>query len=71
MTSKLTREQLSKMKIFNCTDSDKRERGPVEVEVLRKLGSDECDAEVGDMYAVRLPDGSVEHAFSDELSVIG
>jgi hypothetical protein len=54
------------MTTFTCTASD----GPAscEVEVLRQLGPDEVDEEVGAMFKVRLPDGSTYDAFVDELS---
>lgn len=56
------------MAIFNSTDSGAKQKS-VQVNVLRKLGEDEVDEEVGDMYEVSLPDGSRQHAFADELTI--
>ncbi|EOC1305544.1 hypothetical protein ACR9UB_003409 [Cronobacter dublinensis] len=58
-----------KTMIFTSTDSDKKSRGPVLVEIVRQLTEEEANNqdETGPMYLVRLPDGSTEHAFDDEL----
>lgn len=41
-----------------------------EVIVVRRLGSDEADAEVGPMYRVRASDGWEGSAFADELQPV-
>lgn len=37
------------------------------VEIVRRLGPDQVDEEVGPMYVVRLPSGLLLHVFADEL----
>lgn len=56
--------------IFTSTDSDKKSRGSVLIDVVRQLTDEEANnqSETGPMYLVRLPDGTYEHAFDDELT---
>lgn len=56
--------------IFTSTDSDKKSRGSVLVDVVRQLTDEEANnqSETGPMYLVHLPDGTYEHAFDDELT---
>lgn len=44
--------------------------GDCKVMILSQLGPDEAEDEVGPMYKVRLPDGSVEDAFHSELTLV-
>lgn len=44
-----------------------RERTGQEIEVLRELGDDERDREVGRMFRVRFPDGHEADVFDEEL----
>lgn len=44
--------------------------GGCKVVILSQMGPDEVDDEVGPMYKVRLPDGSVEDAFHSELTLV-
>jgi len=54
---------------FINSDIDMTSRGAVIVNVIRQLTDDEANnqEETGPMYLVRLPDGTEEHAFEDEL----
>lgn len=38
--------------------------------ILSQMGPDEVDDEVGPMYKVRLPDGTIEDAFHSELTLV-
>lgn len=40
------------------------------VSIVRELGDDERDPEVGRMFEVRYGDGGTVHAFADELTEI-
>lgn len=65
-----TEGKAMRKKIFTSTDSDKKSRGSVLVDVVRQLTDEEANnqSETGPMYLVRLPDGTYEHAFDDELT---
>ncbi|USN15599.1 hypothetical protein KIKIMORA_04810 [Brevundimonas phage vB_BpoS-Kikimora] len=56
--------------LFASTASDATVAPGTRVEIVRPLGDDECDPEVGAMYRVRLPGGEEEDAFADELTPI-
>ncbi|UTC28489.1 hypothetical protein GURKE_04870 [Brevundimonas phage vB_BpoS-Gurke] len=56
--------------LFASTASDATVAPGTRVEIVRPLGDDECDPEVGVMYRVRLPGGEEEDAFADELTPI-
>lgn len=55
--------------IFNDTSSDGWGTN-VSVQVIRRLGPTECDAEVGPMYKIIRADGRTRDAFRDELTTI-
>jgi len=55
--------------IFNDTSSDGWGKN-IAVQVIRRLGPDECDAEVGPMYEIIRADGQTRHAFRDELRTL-
>lgn len=54
--------------IFRSTEKKLSERSGSTVTLVRELGSDERDAEVGRMFEVQFPDGLKAHVFEDELS---
>ena len=60
-----------KTMIFKSTDSDKSSQPPVSVCVIRQLTESEANnqEETGPMWLIQMPDGSLEHAFDDELEV--
>lgn len=43
------------------------DRSGQKVKVIRKLSDREADKEVGNMYSVQFSDGTIAHAFEDEL----
>ena len=53
--------------LFSSTDADSATAPRTPVEIVRPLGEDEADAEVGPMYRVRAEDGEEYDAFEDEL----
>lgn len=52
------------------TSIDRAELGkrPVGVRIMRQLGPDEADAEVGPMFEVEAAEGEKQHAFAEELT---
>lgn len=65
-----TSVKASDCKVFDTHggDSELNKYSGQKVEVIRPLTSDEADLdEVGMMYKVRLPDGTIIDAFEDEL----
>ena len=53
---------------FKTRDSELRDHNGETVAILRPLTDDEIDmTEVGPMYRIAFPDGTVTDAFADEL----